>query len=69
MSSKKFKIDDRVKRGKGTGSNGTVKDLKTEVASTTNPRPDETKGLMVQVLWDNGTLSYLAPEALEVVKE
>jgi len=67
MNSQKLKIGDRVKRLNLPGCFGVVQDIRTEVTSTT-PEVKE-KGLMIHVLWDNGTLSCFGPEALEVVKE
>jgi hypothetical protein len=62
---KKIKLDDRVKRVSIPGCLGTVKEIKTEV--TTNNQEAREKNLMINVQWDNGTFSYLSPEALEVV--
>lgn len=62
---KKIKENDRVKRAAAAGCLGTVKEIKKEIAgSSTDPTE---KGLMVSVEWDNGTISYMAPEALEIV--
>lgn len=65
MDSCKVKVNDRVKRISAPGCYGTVKDVRTEVTSTT-PEQKE-KGLMVVVEWDTGTRSYFSPDALEVV--
>ena len=62
---KKIKLNDRVKRINVVGCLGTVKEVKQEV--TTNSQEAREKNLMINVQWDNGTLSYLSPEALEVV--
>ena len=62
---RKFKVDDRVKRAKIPGCRGVVKELRTEITASTEEARE--KSLMVSVLWDNGTLSYLTPDALEVV--
>ncbi|MCO6431546.1 MAG: hypothetical protein J5J00_11855 [Deltaproteobacteria bacterium] len=64
---RKIKVDDRVKRVGLPNCLGVVKELKTEVTATT-PEARE-RGLMVTVLWDNGTFSYHGPDTLEVVKE
>jgi hypothetical protein len=45
------------------GCVGTVKALREETTLTS--RENREKSLLVQVLWDNGTLSYHGPEALE----
>jgi len=48
------------------GCCGVVKALRHE---TTNSTPEtRAKAVMVQVLWDNGTLSYHGPAALEHAK-
>lgn len=44
---------------------GTVKALKEETSLSGNETVEET--LMVQVAWDNGTISYLALDSLEGV--
>jgi hypothetical protein len=46
------------------GCIGTVKALREETTLTS--RESRERSLMVQVLWDNGTLSYLGPEGLEM---
>lgn len=48
------------------GCIGTVKALREE--TTLAPKESRAKAMMVHVMWDNGTLSYHGPEALEVVK-
>ncbi len=68
MSSKKIKVEDRVKRADGNGCYGLVKDVRTEITANTLDTHKE-KALLVSVLWDNGTFSYLTPDNLEVVKE
>jgi len=45
------------------GCIGTVKALREETTLTS--RESRERSLMVQVMWDNGTLSYLGPEGLE----
>jgi hypothetical protein len=60
----KFKIDDRVRRqGGAKGCNGSVKHVGTDVTSTTAEAKE--KGVLVKVLWDNGTASVMSPDALE----
>lgn len=53
-----------VKRSDIESCNGVVKDIREEVTQS-----QETKGtdraLLVTVLWDNGTQSYVSPVALE----
>jgi hypothetical protein len=63
MTTRKFKENDRVRRIGSTACPGTVKGLRTEITATT-PEARE-RGLLVSVLWDNGTMSYFSPEALE----
>ncbi len=48
------------------GCLGTVKALREE--TTMSAKDSKEKTVMVHVLWDNGTLSYLGPEGLEVIK-
>jgi hypothetical protein len=45
------------------GPLGTVQDLREETTLTN--RESRERSLMLHVLWDNGTLSYHGPEALE----
>lgn len=48
------------------GCCGIVKSLRHE--TTTSSAENKNRSAMVQVLWDNGTLSYHGPEALEHAK-
>lgn len=48
------------------GCIGTVKALREETTLTS--KESRERSLMVHVLWDNGTLSYLGPEGLEIAK-
>ena len=65
MSKKsEIQVNDRVVIAKTPGIQGVVKEIRSE---TTAKQDSKEKGLMIQVLWDNGTLSYLAPEALSRV--
>lgn len=48
------------------GCPGTVVALREE--TTLAPKESRERSIMVQVLWDNGTLSYLGPEGLELSK-
>ena len=66
MKGKEFKQNDRVKRANGPGILGVVKEVKYETQATAGEGKD--RGRMISVLWDNGTISYFAPEALEVVE-
>ena len=61
----KFKVNDRVKRIKGSGTQGTVMELRYEIS--TDRADNKEKAPMVVVHWDSGTISYFAPEALEAV--
>lgn len=61
----KFKAQDRVKRANVPGCLGVVKEIKVDVMATPESRE---KGVMIGVLWDNGTLSYLAPHCLVEAK-
>ncbi|RIL08695.1 MAG: hypothetical protein DCC75_08255 [Proteobacteria bacterium] len=66
MSNKKLKVSDRVKRLNSNRCYGTVKELRTEVTATN--QEDKDKSLMVGVLWDNGTHSFVGPDAVELIK-
>ncbi len=57
--------NDRVRRKGAQGCLGTVRDIRAEVTNTSNTIDE--KGLLVSVLWDNGTFSYFTPAALEKV--
>ena len=48
------------------GCIGTVKALREETTLTS--KESRERSIMVHVLWDNGTLSYLGPEGLEIAK-
>ncbi len=48
------------------GCCGVVKSLRHE--TTGNAGESKNRSVMVQVMWDNGTLSYHGPEALEHAK-
>lgn len=63
MSGNEFKESDRVKRKDGAGCEGMVKEIREELTSSVEDSDE--KAVMIQVLWDNGTLSYMSPEALE----
>jgi hypothetical protein len=63
MASKEFKVNDRVKRVSGSGCLGVVKEIREEIVGTSGDTKD--KAVLVKVQWDNGTLSYFSPEALE----
>lgn len=62
----KFKPLDRVRKILGSHIQGTVKEVRTE--STAPVGQEIARGLMVLVLWDNGTLSFFGPDALEHVR-
>ena len=60
-----MKIGDRVTQVEKEGLRGVVKDVRSEVTAKADQKE---KGLLVSVLWDNGTFSYFAPEKLKVVE-
>ena len=66
MSTKKLKVNDKVKRAQGHGCHGIIKDIRAESMGSISDTRE--KPLLVTVQWDNGTLSTFAPESLEVVK-
>lgn len=59
------KVDDRVRRIGRTAPVGTVKALREEVIGSSGEASK--KDVLVKVQWDNGTLSYFAPESIELV--
>ena len=59
------KVNDRVKNLLTPRCLGVVKEVHEEVIGSSGDTRD--KAVLVKVLWDNGTLSYFSPEALEVV--
>jgi len=63
---KQLKVGDRVRRSRAPGSQGIVKDVRSEVLQSSLERGRE-PALIVSVLWDNGTYSNFTPDALEVV--
>jgi hypothetical protein len=67
-----FKLNSRVKRANSERAPGTIEEFSSETTtSTTNLAKAESKRdnrIMVKVLWDNGTLSYVTPEALELAE-
>ena len=63
---RKLKVNDRVKRSSIPGCLGTVKAVKTEVTAQTVEAQE--RGIMINVLWDNGTDSFVGPDVLEIVK-
>jgi hypothetical protein len=56
--------EDHVTTYQTRGCIGTVKTLREE--TTLAHKESRERSLMVHVLWDNGTLSYLGPEGLEM---
>ena len=61
MAAKTLNVNDRVRRCDKTGAFGTIKQIRTEVTASS-----QDKGKMYYVLWDNGTLSCLGGDALEL---
>jgi hypothetical protein len=61
----KWKVQDRVKRVNNVGCSGVVKEIKIDVMGAADSKD---KGIMIGVLWDNGTLSFIAPHCLELSK-
>ena len=62
-----LKVGDRVRRKLGFGSLGVVKEIRSEVTQS-SLEPGRERGLIVCVLWDNGTFSNFVPGALEAAK-
>lgn len=79
-----FSSGDKVRRkpiqipvsGPDGGDDGTVVEsiigchgiIKTVAQETTSVPAEKEKSLMYQVLWDNGTLSYVGGDLIEAVK-
>lgn len=66
MSKQNLKVSDRVKRATGDGCLGVIKEIREETMAARVESPQ--KSPLVNVLWDNGTLSYLSPDALQLVE-
>lgn len=66
MAKKIIKISDRVKRADQPGCYGTVKDVREETSAKVTDK-ERDNSLLINVAWDNGTLSYMTPNALELV--
>jgi hypothetical protein len=66
MASKSLKVNDRVRRVYGGGCCGTVKDVREEVTASADDRRE--KALLINVLWDNGTMSCFSPDGLEAAE-
>jgi hypothetical protein len=56
--------EDQITTYQARGCIGTVKTLREE--TTLAHKESRERSLMVHVMWDNGTLSYLGPEGLEM---
>lgn len=67
MATKKIKVGDKVTRKENSGLLGVVKNVRNEVGNTKMAKED--KNLIVNVQWDNGTLSYCAPDALTITSD
>lgn len=67
MSEKKviFQVNDKVVKSKDSGLRGIVKEIRTETTSKQDSR--DSNNIMIQVLWDNGTLSYMSPESINKI--
>lgn len=58
-------VNSRVRKKNNPGCLGTVKLVREETLGSSGDTRD--KSLIVQVQWDNGTLSYFDPESIENV--
>lgn len=58
-----LKKDVRVKRNQAERSQGTIIEIRTESGND-----NELENKLVKVRWDNGTVSYLSPKALDVLQ-
>lgn len=64
MEQDKVKVGDRVVLTQKEGLQGSVKGVHFETTAKAEQRD---KALMIEVMWDNGTLSYVTPEQLKLV--
>ncbi len=62
MEQEKVKVGDRVVLIQKEGIQGSVKGIHFETTAKADQRD---KSLMIEVIWDNGTLSYVTPEQLK----
>ena len=69
MATKKFKEKDRVVRVAHPAPQGVVKEIRTEMENSGLSPEARERAAMIGVTWDNGTFSYSAPEALQIVEE
>ena len=65
-TTKKIKEKDKVRRHDQKGPFGVVSALRYDSAGGNSDRHE--KGVIIGVQWDNGTFSYLTPDALDVVE-
>jgi hypothetical protein len=66
MAKSLIKLDDRVKRVRGEGCYGTVREVRAEVSLSSESTREV--GYIVVVSWDNGTVSSFSPDGLVVIK-
>jgi len=64
MKNEEVKLSQRVRRKDGAGCYGVVREIRDEITATTGDGTG--KALIVRVLWDNGTDSFLSPIGLEL---
>ncbi|NMC62482.1 MAG: hypothetical protein GYA55_04870 [SAR324 cluster bacterium] len=62
MENGKFKVGDRVIHLNKEGLKGVVKGVHSE---TTAKADQKEKALMIEIMWDNGTLSYMTMEQIK----
>ena len=62
----KFKVNQRVKQTLRPWCTGIVKEVREEATVSTIDRKERERSLMYQIQWDNGTLSYFGPDALQI---
>lgn len=65
MTETKVREGDQVVHVDRNTLKGRVKGVHTETTAKAEQRD---KSLLIEVLWDNGTLSYVAPEKLQVIQ-
>ena len=67
MGNRGVKVNDRVRRSAQQGCLGVIKEIRNEVMTSKVEEEELQKSAMLNILWDNGTLSYLSPDAVEHV--
>ena len=67
MSEKVLEVNSRVRDIKGSRCLGVIKEIREEIVGTSGDTTD--KAVLIKILWDNGTFSYISEDAIEVVSK